>query len=113
MNLGALNLYAFGCLVKALVEDDIIIKAEVIDDLKKIKEEYEAASIPDRGEIVRHCQLEKQFRPDLKRLVIALKHPLAHRVFEGLVATGAEKKRGKAPMGYLERDLQEWIEAME
>ena len=75
--------------------------------------EYEAATIDARGQIVRHCQLEKVFRQDQRKLTICLHHTQAWAVLSALRAAGATAKIGKGPMGYMERDLQEWLEAME
>ena len=106
--LGAPNLYDCAGLLDSLVErGQEELTHLMFQELLGSKTQYDDSSIADRAEVACHCQLEKQYRPDLKRLVIAIAHPVAEKLVPVLLKIGAEKKRGQAPMRYFERDLQE------
>ena len=60
-------------------------------DLQDLKAEYEALQINDRIEVCRHCQLEKVYKRELRRLVLCMNHSKAGAVEETLISLGAKK----------------------
>ena len=106
-------LVAFAGLVNSLVSR----KPEEIngmkEDLMQLKGAYDGLEPTDRLDMVKHCKLEKMFRPDLRRLAFVLIHAKAGAVMKALVALGGQRKQGRAPAGFMEREIQDWLEAIE
>ena len=111
-SLGPPNQFACAGLLKALeARGDGLGQYSV--PIKEMKEEFDASSIEERAAIVKHCQLEKVYKADHKKLVLCVQHLQVQSLMGAIKLTGAELKIGKGPMGYKERDLQEWLEALE
>ena len=111
--MGPPNIYAFAGLLNSLVTRGSEMGAELETALATLKTDYDAMIVEDRASLVRHCQLEKLFRTDQRRLVLHLQANIVPHITAALLKIGAVKKQGRAPVGYLERDLQEWLEAIE
>jgi len=112
-DLGPPNIYAFAGLIDSLVSRADEMNKETADDLANFKRFYDKADKEQRADLVRHCQLERVYRADLKKIVFAVRHNIQEAVAKALTTLGAERKQGRAPAGYLERDLQEWVEAID
>ena len=84
-----------------------------LNKLTELKKDYDQATITERSEMVRHCQLHTLFRQDRRKVTIVLRHQFAEEITKAMVLRGAEQKFGKAPAGYMERELQEWLLALE
>ena len=110
--LGPPNLYAFAGLMKALVARGDGL-GQYSAPMLELKEEFDKGNVEERAMIVKHCQLEKVYKPDQKKLVLCVQHMQVANLMAAIKLTGAEIKIGKGPMGYMERDLQEWLEALE
>ena len=109
---GPPNQYAFAGLMKALVERGDGL-GQYSAPMLELKEEFDKGSIEERARIVKHCQLEKVYKPEQKKLVLGVQHMQVPNLMAAIQMTGAEIKIGKGLMGYMERDLQEWLEALE
>jgi hypothetical protein len=62
---------------------------------------------------VQYCRVQKMFDKDHKKLILAMEGPpeaASLAVSEAVVQTGAIRKYGRAPPGYMEDELQEWLE---
>ena len=83
---------------------------------KKLKEymsELEAMDIEQRCEAVKFCRLDKMYNQELRRITFCCVDPGARQaVLKAFDEAGAERKQGKAPASYMERELQEWVEAL-
>ena len=53
------------------------------------------------------------FRADLKKVTMVIHDPKGEYVLAAFRKLGATRKQGKALPGYMERDLQEWLQALE
>ncbi|CAK0847697.1 unnamed protein product, partial [Prorocentrum cordatum] len=77
--------------------------------------EYDKWPMEQKCDLVLHCRVEKVFQRGMRKVTVAFRDPqfriMMNKAFE--CAEGAEKKVGKAPPTFLERDLQEWLEGME
>ena len=92
-------------------------KEEVGEDLHprlvELKEDYDRATIEDRCQMCKHCQLHTIYRQDNKKNTLVFRHRFAEDLIKAMVKRGAEQKFGKPPAGYMERELQEWLMALE
>ena len=107
------HLVAFAGLLDAIVEKGEVTVGSSWKDVKFMKDEYDNFDTDHRIDMCKMCKNEKMFRTDLRKVSLVIVHPRCERLLEALVALGAQRKMGKAPAGYMERDLQEWLQAIE
>jgi hypothetical protein len=112
-NKGPPHLYAFAGLMIALLKRGESLGAKNLKDLQALKDDYDLLELEQRGEAVRFCRVDKMWRQDMKRLSISVSEPrVAKVVAAALVQAGALRKQGRGPSTFMERELQEFMEAL-
>ena len=112
--LGPPHLWAFSGLLKAISERPESEVGEANSrKLKEWQEEWKGMPTEARYEVCRHCRVDKMYAATKKRLTIFVQHPSSEALQKALLQLGAEKKMGPQPAGYMERELQEYLLALE
>lgn len=108
---GPPHLWAYGGLISSLCKLGGKIGHSTSDHLKKHLEEYETMEVKEKCEIVRYCRLSSTYKSSDRRITICLApcHPVRPYLNRALEELNWERKFGKAPKAFLERELQEWL----
>ena len=91
---------------------------ETSEQVKAAYSNYEKMSIAARNDLVRMCRCAKLFKEDQRKLVLTFGCGVEGQALRALVLPlvlaleGAEHKVGKAPRGYMERELEDWMKVM-
>ena len=111
--LGPPHIWAWGGLVTALSKRGEAIGAKNQEEIKSHLEQLEAAEVNDKCEWIRFCRCSRMYNPELRRITLAIGDlRLRQTILKALEQTGAEKKQGRGPASNMERELQQYIEAM-
>ena len=76
---------------------------------------YEKMSIADRHDLVKMCKCAKLFNEDQRKMVLTFGSGAEGQALRALAlplilaVDGAEHKIGRAPRGYMERELENWL----
>ena len=67
----------------------------------------------EKHELVQFCRLDRTYAADKRRLTLAVRISELREALAGaLTQLGAERRFGRAPPSFMERELQQWLEAM-
>ena len=112
--LGPPYFYAFGGLLQALIKKKAEIGASNATVLEKYFGILEAATTEaEKHELIQFCRLDRMYAADHKRLTFAARtSDLRGALGSSLTQLGAERRFGRAPPSFMERELQQWLEAL-
>jgi hypothetical protein len=105
--LGPPHLYIFGTMLNWAGKES--------EALQTAFEKYQKMGITERAELIKLCKCSKLFDPEMKKMVLAFgpgpgAQECRAKLLQALVAIPeASHKIGKAPKGYMERELQNWL----
>ena len=106
-------LLCFAGLLKALASRGMEIGKKNQADITDYKQAFDGATLQGKVDMCKTCRLETMFKQDLRRLVFAVSPEASRMIGCALEQLGGERKLGKAPPSYLERELQDYLEALE
>ncbi len=70
----------------------------------------DAHGVEDKMEMIRMCRLDKTYDKDKKRITFVLRDERWRQTaIACCVQAGMERKQGKAPASFMERELQEYV----
>ena len=81
--------------------------------LTEFQTEYQHMDIYSSSRVVRLFKVDKMFQQDQKRVSMYIFGPIGKDLVEATTKAGATLKVGRAPASYMERELKEFLEAME
>ena len=112
--LGPPHIWAFGGLGTSLVKLGGRVGASTAEKIKGFMEEYDQMSVADKCEAVRYCRLSTTYKSTDRRITLCLApcHPVRHSLLKAMEELKWERKFGKAPKNFMERELQEWLEVL-
>ena len=102
-----------GGLLDSLIDRGLETGSKNLKELKMFKEKYEQMTVSQRCDLVKVCRAEKMWRSDAKKLMLAIRDPIIQVLLGALEQVGGERKQGRAPASYMERELQAYLEALE
>ena len=106
-------IWAWAGLISSLDKRGQVVGAMTAKKLKEYMTELEGMDIEQRCEAVKFCRLDKMYNQELRRITFCCSNGEARAaVLKAFDEVGAERKQGKAPASYMERELQEWVEAL-
>ena len=112
--LGPPHIYAMSGLMKAIMEMKEAVGKKNLEDMAELYTKYTNMKVEDKASMIRVCRTDKMWRADQRRLTLFLADQAASQlVVECLVQAGNIRKQGRAPATYLERELQEFLEALQ
>ena len=86
---------------------------EALAPLSDHMEELNKLSIEEKCGVIKHCRIDKTFRPLQCRVSLAVEtQHLRHAVEKPLKTLHCERKQGQGPRTALARELQDWLEVM-
>ena len=107
--------YAFGGLLKALISK----RGDLIGNSSKamIEKYYNIMDGTDdfeeKAEIIQFCKLDKMYQEGKKRLTVSIRETeLRKAISRALLECGADRRYGRAPPTFMERELQQWVETL-
>ena len=117
--LGPPHIWAYSGLLISLGKRRYSVGARNAETLGKLEAEYKDLNVDQRCEVIRYCRLSKTHpqtgATPMKRLTLCFP-PHAREAREAILASlvqaGWEKKQGRAPRIFMERELQEWLETL-
>ena len=111
---GPPHIYALGGLLKAICHrGDKELDPVIFANMTNLMNRYEAMTVTKRAEMCKVCRTDKMWRADSRRLSLCIADGEAlQELVAALVAIGATRKQGRAPATYMERELQEYVEAL-
>ena len=112
--MGPPHIYAMAGLMKAIVETKEAVGKKNMEEMNEVYTKYMGMKVEDRATMIRVCRTDKMWRADQRRLTLFLAdQQISQLVVECLVQLGNTRKQGRAPATYLERELQEFVEALQ
>ena len=114
-NLGPPMAYIFAGLMRALIGRGEGIGTRNLEQLKEGMEAYDGEEMEDALEYIKMCRVEKTYLEGTRRLTFCIrgKKDLKRAVIAALGQTErSERKMGRPPPSFMERDLQGWLESM-
>lgn len=111
--LGSPHVYAWMGLIAALNKRTGGITAEAAKALKEYADKLAQQTVTLLHDECRFCRVDKVYNPQLKRITLSVEATGMRRaVVTALTDVGGAVKQGRAPASYMERELQEWLEAV-
>lgn len=110
-NHGPPHLSAWEALLRSLIGEEIGAANRKL--MQEAYDKYKEQTLEQKSLDVRLCRLKKTYDKDKVKIQLALRGQLEHlrgTVREAMKQAGCELKSGRAPMGGLERKLQEMLE---
>ena len=77
--------------------------------------EYDDADLVEKGEMIRFCRLSKLYDQSKRRFTMCWgpgQEAVRRAVLKAMVEKGWERKQGRAPPSFMERELQAWLEVL-
>ena len=112
--MGPPHIWAAGGLMKALLSHAQELGKRNFEELQKVYESYEGMSIAERANLFRVCRTDNMWKSSQRRLSLFLADSsISNLLVACLQQTGAVRKQGRAPASFLERELQEFAEALQ
>ncbi|CAK0903737.1 unnamed protein product [Prorocentrum cordatum] len=107
---GAPYIWAFAGLLAGLRERGDAVGAQNAKGIVDMMEWLDAHGVEDKMEMIRMCRLDKTYDKDKKRITFVLRDERWRQtVIACCVQAGMERKQGKAPASFMERELQEYV----
>ena len=64
-----------------------------------------------KADVIRFCRLDTMYNQDLRRITFAVVDTdVRNTVVKAMQETQAERKYGRAPRTWMEREMQEWVQ---
>ena len=114
-DLGPPHIWTFGGLLSELVKKGPGVGLRTAGQLTECMDKYEAMGWEEKCDFVKFCRVSKVYKEDQRRLVISFGQeggPARGPILQALQETGWVRKHGRAPPGYMEREVQEWLELL-
>lgn len=93
------------------MKDKIVARSATV--IKEHYDKYDAASNEERADMVEYCRVERTYKGDVCRLVLAVERTgFRAVVMDALTHIGGDRRCGRAPRGAQERDLEVWLPAL-
>ena len=111
--LGPPHLLCFAGFLKGLISEGEAVGKHNLKELTVFLAEYEARSVAERNQWVRFFKVDKMYKAEYKRVSFSIQHRVSEALVSAAVQAGGVRKVGRAPATFLERELQEFLEALE
>lgn len=110
---GPPHIVAFLGLLTALTQKGVAVGAANLQALENYLKETEGMDTEQMAEAVRHCRQVKCYQASQTRLVLEISRtPVRRQLIDALKQAGFKWCVGRAPAGHLERELQNWLDAL-
>ena len=110
---GPPHVYVWAGLIEGLISCGEKIGAKTLGDLKAFYEKYNDYTLDEKCEEIQVAKCGRAYHSETKRLVLCVTDKeLRRTVLHGLQQIGGEVRRGRAPRGAMERELEGWLQGM-
>ena len=112
--MGPPHLLAFAGFLKGLLDKgETTMGKQLFSSLTDFKQEFDNMDIYSRSRVVRLFKIDKMYQQDQRRVSMCIFGDIAKDIVEVTQLCTATLKIGRAPATFMERELQEFLEAMD